>query len=184
MGAKSHLTSNPRFESGSVHTAGDRNIIEEDIADISKLGLIRAQRSDTHSMSLISDGGLPEENIVSSILDGNGVIAIVNDAVSDYHVGTTDIKAVGIKGEATSGRIGVDDGIRDADVFPLHREAPCDGFQDLEVFHYAYQYQRMMSKRPVESTYHYLRQRSLNGACEPCRCHSADSNPTKPAHTI
>lgn len=52
-------------------------------------------------------------------LDGDGVVAVVDDTVLDGDIRRANPNAVGVKGEGRGFRFGINNGVGDCDVFAL-----------------------------------------------------------------
>ena len=72
---------------------------------------------------------------MSAVVDSYCVVAIVGDEVRDANVRGTDIKSIGVEGEALPFvRDSVDDRIRDVDIAALDLNIPRNGLARLEPF--------------------------------------------------
>lgn len=83
-------------------------------------------------MRLVADGVAGEDDVVRGGADGDGVVAVVHDAVGDADVGPLDVEAVGVEGKPAGG-FGVDDGVGHGDVVAVELDVPRDGLARAEV---------------------------------------------------
>jgi len=103
------------------------------VLDIGRLSLVGTQRADAHAVGLVADGAALEEDVLRPRSDGDGVVAVVDDAVADGDVRAADVEAVGVEGEGGGVGRGFDDRVLDGDVAALDGEVPGDGLEGLEV---------------------------------------------------
>ena len=135
---RAHLTPYPALEAGSINTVHHGDVVKMDVLDVGGLSLVGAQRADAHAVGLVADGAALEEDVLGPRSDGDGVVAVVDDAVADGYVGAADVEAVRVKGEGGRVRGGFDDGVLDGDVAALDGKVPGDGLQGLEVLDVAW----------------------------------------------
>ena len=97
------LATLPGFEPCSVDSVDSCDVVEMDIGDVGKSALVLAQRSDAHSMALIPNGTTLEEDVMSSGLHCDRIVAIEDDAVGDPDVRCSNVEAVSVERKAAGG---------------------------------------------------------------------------------
>lgn len=143
------LAARPRLEPRRIQPARKGNVVKGDVGHVDILGVVGPQRPDAQAVGLVAHGAPLHQDVVRSVCDGDGVVAVVDDAVRHCHVGGGDAEAVRVEGEAAALGHGVDDGVRDGDVGALDRHVPPDGLPRLEVLDGAVGHLEAHQVRPV-----------------------------------
>lgn len=93
------LAARPALEPRSVQARCYGDIVEQDVAHVGKAVWIRAQGADAHAVREVADRVVAKDEVVRIGPYGNGVVAIVYDAVLDQNVGRANAKAVCVERE-------------------------------------------------------------------------------------
>jgi len=97
------LTDLPRLEARGISDVDGGDVIDGDIGNVGKRGLILAKRADTHAVALVANTTTLKKDVVRAGLHRNSLITIEDNTVEDLQVGTSYVEAASIEGESIGG---------------------------------------------------------------------------------
>ena len=129
------LASYPGLEASCIDGVDSSHVVKADIRDIGKLPLVLPEGPYAHAVGLIANDTAGEKDVMRAGPNSYGIIPIVDYTITNGNVCARNIEAIGIEGEATGGRVGINNTIADTYVGARKLDIPSNGLSRLERLH-------------------------------------------------